>query len=103
MFNKATNTCMYIMTKRNGKLYCQEKCVGEFCWKHNLRLRKGFTLATLCSKCHKNGTRSITNLCLECGGQQELARILTLRNYYRKKVQNKEQNVAFTHSSVECQ
>jgi len=99
MYNKATNSCKWIMTKRHDRLYCGNNCVNEFCGEHNQLLRSGHVLATLCSLCHANGTRSITKLCIPCGGQIEITRICNREKYHRKKQEKQE---AAKLTAVEC-
>jgi ribosomal protein L37E len=54
-------------------------------------LKAGSSLATACTQCGKHGTRSITGLCLACGGQKAIKRISAKKYYYRKKKLHEDQ------------
>jgi hypothetical protein len=92
MFNLAVNKCKWIMTKKSGKFTCEKPCMGEYCSAHNMRLKAGSCLAKVCTQCGKNGTRSITGLCLACGGQKAIKRISAMRYYNRKKCQREKKS-----------
>lgn len=89
MYNLAANKCNWIMTKKPGQFTCGKPCVGDYCSPHNMVIKAGRTLAKPCTQCNKNGTRSITGLCLACGGQKAIKRISAKNNYHRKKSQQK--------------
>jgi hypothetical protein len=85
MFNLAVNKCRWIMTRKPGKITCDKPCMNEFCSPHNMMLKAGSSPGKICTQCNQNGTRSITGLCLACGGQKAIKRIAAINCYYRKK------------------
>ena len=80
MFVGASNVCMWIYTRKPGQYYCGKPCVGKYCALHNHALnKKERSLAQPCVKCEKNGTRSLTRLCQQCGASR-----ITSAEWYHK-------------------
>jgi len=81
MFVKGSNTCMWVFTRKPGKFYCGQSCIGEYCHIHNhLINNKKTSAAQPCVKCGINGTRSKTGLCQNCGASN-----VTSKAWYTRK------------------
>ena len=91
MSHKAENKCQWICNRRPMSGTCNNNCIGTYCSMHKQQLRRtGENKSQICRNCGIRGTRSITQLCLECGGQNAVHRICSKAYYWRKKHESSE-------------
>ena len=63
---RATNNCGWLL--RGRKENCGKPCEGEYCGRHNYKLRNGATNHEPCKGCGV-GVKSDYRLCGACGGK----------------------------------
>ena len=74
----AKNRCKWIWKNEHG--LCSQRCIGEYCAKHNQQIKNLSSGMVQCIKCGC-GVRGKTRLCAECGGR----RFRKFVRYYKRK------------------